>query len=104
MSFCSVEPTADAELELDDYFTALEYQCGPDARAAAQQLVAPSGPVAALLQTEAREKSRCRSTRRRCRQEIPRDLVRRGLSLSRRRWRVLIVQIELFTRDWLASA
>lgn len=96
-------PADEQQIELDDYFMALERQYGTDARHIAEQLLHPTDQVAVLLAAEVARKQRARRGTVRMRREVVRQHVRRGLGLTRNQWRTLIRQVETFTRAWVAA-
>lgn len=94
------------QVSLDDYFVALERKYGSLVRRVAEQLFAPSGPTAAYILAEIqpganRQKHGLPPRRQQVRNvRLSRRQVRRSLNISPKRWRLVITQVETFTRDW----
>lgn len=107
-----------AELfELEDYFVALERECGSVAKTIVVNLISPCGQCGKRILDEAKRKQlmqhRLKSASRAARRSQPRGVqneirlsqrvVRNALGLSASEWNRNMTKIKEFTRSWLAQ-
>lgn len=98
-------------LELEDYFAALEQNCGRRARDIAVNLVSPTGECSRRILEEAARKQRIQQRMRGSRNQprgvqneirLSQRTVRLALGLSASEWSREMNQIKTFTRTWLS--